>query len=636
MEDIKKLLNGGNISSAKSKLVNIIKNDPTNYDAIHFLGISFLIENKPKESIQFFLKSIDIKKDFIPAYNNLGTAYAKIRKYQEALVVLEKAIEIDRFYFDINFNLAVIYFEIGMYSKCIDYSLISKGLIDGIDTDSIDLMISRSMSKLGNISYAIKYIEKIKNKKNNGHLYYAEKGNIYFKARDFVNAINCYNEFLKNNKNDSGVNQNIAICYASIAEFGKSVRHLEVSLKNSNHLNRNGIIDTLLFVQNYNPEITSDELKSIYLNYSENVEIINDLTIEKKEDTYFLNKIGFISSDFHRSSLSNFLLPFIEELSKVKQVFLINTGTRSDPITELYKSSNIVWLDLSKNTEHNSRLNEINKLGLDLLIETSGRGEGNQIDILRNKPAKKTMSWLGYGFSTGLKNIDYFFSDNIMIPEINKKFYIENKVITKNAPFGVYKPILDLASSDSPFVENKFITYGYLSRSIRLNDKIIQTIGKILNLNKNSRILFNYTDYYFKGMQDLILSKLQPFNIDKNRIIFRFDTPIDKALARIDIYLDSFPHNSGTTIIEALYCGVPVVTLQNDHIMGRLGASILCTIGKNEWIANTVDEYVNIASKLASNEILLLNNRKNLKGLLERSDLMNYKKFTNDFLTLVK
>ena len=298
----------------------------------------------------------------------------------------------------------------------------------------------------------------------------------------------------------------------------------------------------------------------------------------------------------------------------------------------MYRKCNAEWLDLSSNTNVEYRVNEISKIKLDLLVETSGRGEGNQLEILKYKPAKKIMSWLGYGYSTGLSNIDYFLTDSILLSDKERENFIEKSILAIDSPFTIYRPIIEFSDYPSPFIKNNFITFGYVSRSIRLNNLMIDAIARILSKNPNSKIQFNYLDYNFVGMQNLVIGKFAKFGITRDRIMFEFDSPIDKAFSKIDIYLDSFPHNSGTTIIEALYCGVPVVSLENDHVMGRVGKSILFNIDRLEWVATTVDTYVDIANKLSRDQEGLIYCRNNLKSILKKSNLMDYPKFAKKFI----
>ena len=179
-----------------------------------------------------------------------------------------------------------------------------------------------------------------------------------------------------------------------------------------------------------------------------------------------------------------------------------------------------------------------------------------------------------------------------------------------------------------PALKNNFITFGTLSRSIRLNDHVIRTWSNILKEVKNSKIIINSKEFKCKKTVAKLKSSFSSYGIAKDRLEIFLESPPWDTMRRIDIALDCFPHNSGTTLIEHLYMGNPFITLASRPSVGRIGATILTATGHTEWIAKTEDEYIKKAVELASDMNRLSDIRSSLREDIQSSVLMNEKLFT--------
>ena len=152
-----------------------------------------------------------------------------------------------------------------------------------------------------------------------------------------------------------------------------------------------------------------------------------------------------------------------------------------------------------------------------------------------------------------------------------------------------------------PFTCSKkgHITFGTLTRAIRINDRVIKVWADILKRVKHSKLIINNRIFKNSNFKKEYENKFFKFGIPSEQLFFCFKSPPWDTMRQIDIALDCFPHNSGTTLIEHLYMGNPFITYSNRPSVGRIGASILTALGREEWIANSEQEYVNKVVALA-------------------------------------
>ena len=169
--------------------------------------------------------------------------------------------------------------------------------------------------------------------------------------------------------------------------------------------------------------------------------------------------------------------------------------------------------------------------------------------------------------------------------------------------FCCYKKQTSMGEVNTPLsaLSNGFITFGTLTRTIRINDRVIKAWADILTKVPNSKLIINSKNFLNnRNTTSNFMQKFKEYGISENRLDFYYKTPPWDSMRQIDIALDCFPHNSGTTLIEHLYMGNPFITYSNRPSVGKIGASILTSLGHPEWIATSEEEYVEKAVALAS------------------------------------
>jgi predicted O-linked N-acetylglucosamine transferase (SPINDLY family) len=238
------------------------------------------------------------------------------------------------------------------------------------------------------------------------------------------------------------------------------------------------------------------------------------------------------------------------------------------------------------------------------------------------------VSYLGYGYTTGLKSIDYFLSDEEMFPRGFEHVFSEAP-LRVDVPCFAYQPPTNVpAVAPAPCLKNGYITFGSLSRSIRLNQRCLNVWLAILNALPNSHLVLNSFSFREAAMEQRLTEFFVSHGIAAERLDIACTSPPWPVYERIDIMLDCFPHNSGTTLFEGLYMGVPFITRRDRVSMGRLGATIARGLNRTEWIADTDEDYIVKALTLASDNANLANLRAQLRQQLMNSALGDGAGFT--------
>ena len=182
-----------------------------------------------------------------------------------------------------------------------------------------------------------------------------------------------------------------------------------------------------------------------------------------------------------------------------------------------------------------------------------------------------------------------------------------------------------------PALSKGFITFGTISTIVnRITDPFIQVCSDIFTQVKDSKLIINCMSFKDEIVINEFKKKCAHQGISNDRLIFCYNSPPWDSMRQIDIALDPFPHNSGTTLIEHLYMGNPFITYSNRPSVGKIGASILTTLGHPEWIATSEQEYVEKAVALASDPHKLSTIRQNLRAEMEASPLMDQKGFVRE------
>jgi protein O-GlcNAc transferase len=387
-----------------------------------------------------------------------------------------------------------------------------------------------------------------------------------------------------------------------------------------------GAHDHLLFAVNYHPDMEAQDVYRAYREFDNLFGLPARAHWRAHANTFDPDrrlKVGYVSPDFRRHSARHFFEPLLCNHDKrAFEVFAYAEVSAEDEVTKRCRSYVDHWMR-TLGLSDAALTERIRSDGIDILVDLAGHTTSNRLDAFARKPAPVSLSWLGFGYTTGLSAIDYLLTDEACAPVGSEELFSEQPWRLATPGFA-YRPADGMGEvSASPALERDFVTFGTLTRAIRVNHRTIKVWSQILRRIPRSRLVVDSGSYQHPSMCAALLEKFSAHGIGPERLQIGFHTPPWDVLRDIDIGLDCFPHNSGTTLFETLYMGLPFVTLAGRPSVGRLGSSILHGVGHPEWIAHSEDEYVEKCVALAADLPALAALRAGLRDQMRASALMD-------------
>ncbi len=357
-------------------------------------------------------------------------------------------------------------------------------------------------------------------------------------------------------------------------------------------------------------------------------------------------RIGLVSPDFFEHSVAYFTRPIVEGLDRRQfQVFLFSTGGRPDAMTARLQRAADTWRDLSRANDQQlvdaSRADEI-----DILIELSGQTFGNRLAALRLRGAPIQVTYCGYPNTTGVPTIDYRIVDSITDPVngVGAEAMATEQLVRIDPCFLCYSPPeerafhdawLGPAASKPAPPQRDFITFGSFNSIKKVTPGLLKLWARLLHEVPRARLILKSQGLESARARRPILDVLKNEGIPEVRVdlwakIDDKGNHLD-AYSAMDIALDTFPYHGTTTTCEALWMGVPVVSLVGQLHASRVGLSLLTAVGLPELAARDADAFIRTAAALANDPSRLATLRSSLRQRMASSALCDRAAFTRRF-----
>jgi protein O-GlcNAc transferase len=344
-------------------------------------------------------------------------------------------------------------------------------------------------------------------------------------------------------------------------------------------------------------------------------------------------RIGYVSADLYRHPVGWLgSAPIIAHDRRAVSVFVYANQTATDPLTEQIKRSVDAWVPIL-GLDDDSVAARLAVDRVDILVDLSGHTAGNRLAVFARRPAPIQISWLGYPASTGLATIDYVLLDAHHIVEGAHRQFLERVIRLPNVRFCYAPPEYAGEVVGPPSAVCGLVTFASFNNAAKINDAVIELWARVLDAVPGSTLLLKWRSYADPYLQGRVRADFAGHGITGERIRFDGATPHPEMLRQygeVDIALDPFPFSGGLTTCEALWMGVPVVTLPGTRPLSRQTHAVLHAIGRPEWSATSSDDYVAIAARLAGDRTELSLVRRDLREQLRASPLCDAPRFARD------
>jgi protein O-GlcNAc transferase len=345
-------------------------------------------------------------------------------------------------------------------------------------------------------------------------------------------------------------------------------------------------------------------------------------------------RIGFVSGDFNDHPVGYLTVRAIESLDpRELEVFVYSDSEIDHPIAQRVRQAVGYWRDCAAWPD-DRLIWRIDRDRIDILVDLAGHTGPNRMTMFARKAAPLQVTWAGYPGTTGLSAIDALVADRHLVPPGEDDCYIE-QVIRLPSGFVCYDPPADApAVSPLPAGDDRPLTFGAFHNPVKINAGVVRLWSRVMQEQPGSCIRFFYGGYHRPEVHDPIRDMFAHEGVGAERLDFRGYLPRSSyfdEFAKIDLMLDPFPFSGGMITCDALWMGVPVVTLPGKTFAGRQSQSLLSTIGLPELIAATEDEYLAIIGSLAADRQRLGRLRADLRGLVRASPLCDGRQFARGF-----
>ncbi|HEY8746355.1 MAG TPA: tetratricopeptide repeat protein [Tepidisphaeraceae bacterium] len=340
-------------------------------------------------------------------------------------------------------------------------------------------------------------------------------------------------------------------------------------------------------------------------------------------------RIGYVAADLGNHPLGRMLLPLLENHDQSQfESYCYNDRARPDEIAGRLRRAVGTWRETG-NLSHGELARVIRSDGIDILVDLTMHGPGSRLLAFAERPAPVQTTYLAYASTTGLSAIDYRLTDPYLDPVgIDESLYFERSVRLSRTYWCYPEPSEAPDVSAAPAVANGYLTFGCLNSFSKTNPQMMSVWAEVLGRVRDSRMLIHAQHGSHRARtRDLFAQH----GIDPNRIEFVDFAPLHQYFAnynKIDVGLDTYPWAGGATTCDALWMGVPVVSLAGETAVSRGGLSILSNLGLSDLAAHSPEEFVRIATTLNLERIISL--RSGLRGRMRASPVMNAAAFARD------
>ncbi len=399
---------------------------------------------------------------------------------------------------------------------------------------------------------------------------------------------------------------------------------------------RTDLLSAILFAVHYLPDVSPALVADLHKDYGKRLlerapgrtSHTNDPDPERRL------RLGYLSADFREHAVMHFLRPLL--VHHDHDSFEIHGFMSSNAVDDWTREAKGLvdhWHDAWKlSDEELAAL--IRSQGIDILVDLNGHSENHRLATLARKPAPVQITWLGYFNTTGLPVVDWIVADSVLIPPNEEYLYTERPLRLPQGHLCLDPLMEPLDVEPPPMLSRGYVTFGCFHNLDKLNHDVVALWARVLNRLPGSRLHLKSRSLAHASTRALVYDAFAAADVNPDRLILEADSPRREyylAYHGIDIAFDTFPYHGGTTLFQALWMGVPVLSLRGkEGMIGHFGESILGAVGMHEWIADDADDFVHKALNFANDHQALSDLRGSLRARLLASPAGNAQAFTRN------
>jgi protein O-GlcNAc transferase len=608
-------------------------------------------------------QAIRMKPDFAEAHSNLGLALKGQGKLDQAITACREAIRIKPAFAEAHFNLGNALRAQGKLDEAVDACRQAVRVKPGSAKAHCNL--GAALCDQGNYDDAIAACGEAIRIKPNLTEAYSALGTTLRRTGQSDFAVAAFREAFRIKPNDAGVHCNLGLALRDVDRLDEAIAAIRESIRIKPDLGAYGCLASALCDQGKHDEVVETYYQAIgckqefaeatsscflfCLNYGERFSPTALFDAHRawderhgrplpRRDAYANDrgvgrrlKVGYVSPDFRGHSVAYFLEPLLRNHDHNEiEVFCYAEVSAPDTWTKRFEGLADHWV-VTVAMSDEALAERVRRDGIDILVDLAGHTANNRLPVFARKPAPIQVTWLGYPNTTGLTAIDYRLVDAVTDPDPEADVFASETLVRLAGAFFCYGGSDDApAPGPAPSVAAGAVTFGSFNSPAKMSGATLDAWALVLGRLPQARLLLKGKPFADAATRALYLDRLAERGVAPERVELAGWMPNQAHLAlydHIDIALDPFPYNGTTTTCEALWSGVPVVTLRGDRHAGRVGASLLTQIGLTDLIADSVGAYVETAVALAGDPARLSELRRSLRPRVAASPLCDAQAF---------
>jgi protein O-GlcNAc transferase len=583
------------------------------------------------EACERYREALSAAPDYLPAHFNLGVALAAAGDARGAEAAYRAVLAIDAGHAYANYNLAALLYARGDSLPC--ESLLRAAIEREPEFPEALVALSNLLLASGKTEAAAEALAAALRARPDYPGALLNYGMVLRELKRFSEAEGALRRAVELDPANASAYEALTLVLRDQARMDEALETLRSARKLAPeplHLESNELL-----MLNFQDDVTAEELFARHRDFGVRLERAVPARFDSflgERDGERRLRIGYLSGDFRTHPVSLFMIPLLTHHDRnAYEIHCYSTNAQSDAITARVRALADHWLDAASLSD-TELADVIHRDGIDILVDLSGHTGVYRMGVFAQRPAPVQVSWLGYLNTTGLTRIQYRLCDaRTDPPGVADALHTEELV---RLPFSqwCYRPLALIEPAPcAPFESNGFLTFGSFNVAAKVSPAVCKLWGEILRSVPESRLLMGGVPAGV--IRERLLAAVVGTGVAPERITFAPRVPVEeyyRLYDTVDIALDTMPYGGGTTTLDALWMGVPVVTAPGRTPVSRSAASILEALELRAWVAAGPRDYVRLAVEhaLAPSEVSAL--RRNLRQRMLASPLTDEARFARD------
>lgn len=443
-------------------------------------------------------------------------------------------------------------------------------------------------------------------------------------------AVHAYRASLRVDPTNADTHNNLAMTLKEFGMIDQAWQHMSEAAQRS--ANDPVVRSNFLYLMHFLPQASAADLGTAHRQWSTSLgPQRREVQLPVTRSTPSLLRIGYVSADFREHPVMRFFLPLLRSHDRSRfHITLFSNTAVPDSQTEEVRSLADSWCDISGINDPQA-FEQIRTRQIDILVDLSGHTGGNRLPVFARRAAPVQVTWLGYPDTTGLSEMDYRLTDAIADPQGLTDAHCSERLLRLPETAWCYEPKVMSDMTPLPAIRCGEVTFGSFNNLAKLNAQVARLWSQVLARVPGSKLLIKAAGLGSATAQSHIRSLFTAAGVADDRLVLH--PPRDSysdhmgVYGMVDIALDTFPYNGTTTTCDALWMGVPVVTLRGQTHMSRVSSSLLHSVGLDQLCTDTPEAFIQTSTELAADREALSQLRATLRSRMQGSPLMNTKRF---------